>query len=160
MNRSQTPIARACSFMIASVHGVTRPSARRLGLMALLALQAQGALAGSGTCAGTGTITVTDVRVGQCILEDGDSVTITGSGSITGSLNGVLVDLGQSAQIIENAGTIVGNPFDGIHVEGNLVRIDNDGVITGPGQASTTRERLVPSTTERAVRLEVLEGML
>lgn len=136
MKPKQTPTARACFTITATSHrGVAWPAAGRAGLLVMLALNAQGTLAGSGTCTGTGAITVPDARVGQCILENGDSVTITGSGSITGSLNGVLVDLGQSAQVIENAGTIEGSPFDGVHVEGNLVRIDNDGVITGPGAA-------------------------
>ncbi|MEZ5644754.1 MAG: autotransporter domain-containing protein [Burkholderiaceae bacterium] len=111
-----------------SCPGIWRPVA-----LAVFMLPLGSAMAGSGTCTGSGTISVSDPRVGTCILETGDSLDVSATGSIDGSLNGVLVDVGQAAGTISNSGRITAATFDGVHNEGSITQIVNTGTISGPG---------------------------
>ena len=94
-----------------------RQAATGLATASVLAvgLPAATALAGTGSCAGSGAIEVSDPRIGECQLQSGDALSVTGTGSITGdgasTVVGVRVVSGQTGVQITNDGDIVGNPF-------------------------------------------------
>lgn len=105
------------------------------GLVLAAGLHPPVAHAGTGSCAGAGAISVSDARVGECGLETGDNLSITGTGSITGDGTGpsvgVRVGAGQSGVNITNAGEIVGAPSDGLWNQGSIDQVTNSGRIVG-----------------------------
>lgn len=116
-----------------------RQAATGLAAASVLAvgLPAPTAMAGTGSCTGAGAIEVADARVGECQLETGDALSVTGTGSITGdgvgSSVGVRVDVGNTGVQITNDGDIVGSPSDGIWNQGTISQITNRGRIdAGP----------------------------
>lgn len=116
-----------------------RQAATGLATASVLAvgLPASTVLAGTGSCVGAGAITVSDARVGECQLQTGDALSVTGTGSITGdggsSVVGVRVVSGQTGVQITNDGDIIGNPSDGLWNEGTITEVTNRGRIgAGP----------------------------
>lgn len=110
------------------------------GLVLAMGLHQPAARAGTGSCVGAGTINVADARVGECGLENGDSLSITGTGSITGDGTpanvGVRVGAGQSGVRITNAGDIVGEPSDGLWNQGSIDQVSNSGRIAGGSESA------------------------
>lgn len=105
------------------------------GLLLALGCYQPAARAGTGSCSGSGTINVSNPRLGECGLEGGDSLSITGTGSITGDGTpanvGVRVGAGVSGVQITNAGDIVGEPSDGLWNLGSIDQVTNSGRVAG-----------------------------
>jgi len=108
---------------------------KRLALPGLFALSHGFTLAGTGSCVGAGAISVSVPVVGECGLDNGDSLTVTSGGSITGDGLGISVGVRVGAGItgiqISNDGAIVGAPSDGIWNFGSIDRITNRGLLQG-----------------------------
>ncbi|MGE0349610.1 autotransporter outer membrane beta-barrel domain-containing protein [Hydrogenophaga sp.] len=104
-------------------------------LPGLFALSHGFTLAGTGSCVGAGAINVSAPVVGECGLDNGDSLSVTSGGSITGdglgASVGVRVGAGVTGVRITNDGTIAGSPFDAIWNMGSIDSIVNRGTLQG-----------------------------
>ena len=141
MNRSHRIIWNETrkAFVVASegAKAKGKPSSTRKAVTVAV-LGAFGALAGmpalaASSCPGGGSlVTISGAETSTCQLNAGDSLTITNTGSINSTSNGVQVQFVAGVGSISNSGTVSGDVGFGI-IGSSVGNISNSGTISGTG---------------------------
>src|SRR5450830_79097 len=141
MNRSHRIIWNETrkAFVVASegAKAKGKPSSTRKAVTVAV-LGALGALAGmpalaASSCQGGGSlVTISGAETSTCQLNAGDSLTITNTGSINSTSNGVQVQFVAGVGSISNSGMVSGNVGFGI-IGSSVGNIGNSGTISGAG---------------------------